>query len=308
MIQYLQQTKKDSVLASITKYKGGSWVYVENPSDDELAELVKKFKLDEGHLEDAIDPDEVPRVEREDELTYVFTRFPNIGDDLLLTTIPLLFIVGPKTLITISRMPMPQMAKIMASTTLDASQPVNAMLQLLDTIVDEYERRLNRISKQILTTRNRLRVQRISNNDFIAFVNIEDTLNEFMAAMLPTSTILKRLLVGRYIGLDEDNREFIEDLILSNEQSIEACKSNIKTIVSIREAYSTIATNNLNQIIRVLTSITVILTVPTIVTSAYGMNVDLPNADHPQAFGLVILVSVIISLMLLLFFRFKKWL
>jgi magnesium transporter len=129
-----------------------------------------------------------------------------------------------------------------------------------------------------------------------------------MAALVPSSTILKRLLIGRYLTMHEDDKELIEDLLLSNEQSIEGCKSNIKTIVSIREAYSTIATNNLNQIIRVLTSITVVLTIPTIIGTIYGMNVVLPLGTNPGAVWLLLGFMLITSALLLVFFRYKKWL
>jgi len=309
MLAYWYRTTRDKDFQELDSFKKGCWIYAEDPNDAEQALLIDKYKLDPGLLEDALDQDEVPRVEREDDLTYLYARFPYVDEHKQISTTPVLFVIGPDTFLTVSRLQIPKFETVVSGREdMFTTQRLKLMLQLLDIIVDEYERRLTGISKRILSTRNRLKVEQIGNRDFIEFVNIEDALNDFMAALVPSSTILKRLLIGRYLTMHEDDKELIEDLLLSNEQSIEGCKSNIKTIVSIREAYSTIATNNLNQIIRVLTSITVVLTIPTIIGTIYGMNVVLPLGTNPGAVWLLLGFMLITSALLLVFFRYKKWL
>ena len=95
--------------------------------------------------------------------------------------------------------------------------------------------------------------------------------------------------------LFEEDMELVEDLSLSNRQLIEIAKSNLKNIVNVREAYSTIMTNNLNKTMKTLTSITVILTIPTIVASFFGMNVDLPFDNHPLAYVFILLLTFIVG-------------
>lgn len=308
MINYWYKTIRDKKFKQLENFKAGSWVYAQAPTRDEQKYLVDQFGLDKGMIDDALDIDEVPRFESEDDIHYIFTRFPYTDQHKQIVTVPVLFVISPDLLITISRYPLPRFEQLMQTNSVHTTQRAKLVLQIIDIIVDEYEHHLTAISKQIIGVRNRLRVEQITNRDFIQFVTIEDELNDFMAALLPTNTILKRLLIGRHMKLFAEDDELIEDLMLSNEQSIETCRSNMKTIVSIRDAYSTIATNNLNQIIRVLTSFTVILTIPTIVASILGMNVSLPFDNQPNAFWLVIGCILLAIIILILVFRRQKWL
>jgi magnesium transporter len=308
MIRYHYRNLRSKHLSEIPDYRQGSWVYVEDPSELEIEQLCEQFELDRGLIDDALDMDEVPRVEAEAGLSYIYTRFPYTDEKMQITTAPMLFVQGPKLFITVSLKPLPQLEKLLAREDVFTTQQLKLMLQIMNRVTSQYERYLTRISRQILATRNRLRVQSIANKDFVEFVTIEDVLNEFLGALLPTNTILRRLLNGKLLKLYDEDEDLVEDLFLSNEQFIESAKSNIKTITSIREAYSTIAANNLNQVIRLLTSVTVILTIPTMVASFYGMNVALPGANNPQAAGLIIIGTLLATAGLVWLFKKRGWL
>jgi len=167
------------------------------------------------------------------------------------------------------------------------TQRAKLVLQILHQIVEQYDAFINSTSKQIKLIRSRLRGHEISNQDFIDFVVIEDELNEFLAALMPTNATLRRLMRGRYIPLFEEDQDIIEDLLLNNEQSIEACSSNIKSIVNIREAYSSISSNNLNRTMKRLTVVTVLVMLPSMFYGMYGMNIDLPYQHEPWAFNVL---------------------
>ena len=119
---------------------------------------------------------------------------------------------------------------------------------------------------------------------------------------------MKNLLSHKLIRLFEEDRDLIEDLFLNNDQLIQLSKENLRSIVNIRDAYSTIMTHNTNRVIRFFTSVTVILTIPTIIASVYGMNVDLPFAGSPFAFLGVTIAIVIVSLGLIVMFLMNDWL
>ena len=280
---------------------------VESPTEDEIDSLVAQLDLEPGHLEDALDPDEMPRLEKEAQLTYIFVRYAYTNDDLELTTSPLLFITGKDLLITVALTSLPRLprftsGKIQFSTT----QQTRLALQILDQIVDQYEVFINNISRQIKTIRTRLRTHDVSNQDFVDFVVIEDELNEFLSAMLPTNAILRRLMLGRHIKLAEDDKDVVEDLLLNNEQSIEGCRSNVKSIINIREAYSTIASNNLNRSMKILTAATVIIALPNVFYGMFGMNVDLPFQHAPWAYGAVVGLTVVLMVTIFLLGRAKR--
>ena len=309
MIRYLYKSIRSKELKEIDSYKPGSWIYVESPTDDEAAMLIEKFDLDPGHIDDARDEDEMPRLEREENLVYIFTRFAYTNDDLQVTTAPLLFVIGKEILMTISPRKIPRMEKfIEGKIDFSTTQRTKLVLQIMDQVVDQYEVFLNNIGRQIKTIRARLRVEEIRNSDFIQFVLIEDELNEFLSALTPTNAILRRLLLGKHIPLYAEDEDLVEDLLLNNEQAIEGCRSSLKSIVNIREAYSTIISNNLNQVIRILTVLTMLISVPMLVASIYGMNVALPFEKSPLAFSGIMTASLVLSIILLSVFRYKRWL
>ncbi|RMD59430.1 magnesium transporter CorA family protein, partial [Candidatus Parcubacteria bacterium] len=126
--------------------------------------------------------------------------------------------------------------------------------------------------------------------------------------LIPTSTILQNLLKGGYFPLYEEDEELVEDLLLSTNQLIEMSKATLKYIVNIRDAYSTIMSHELNRVMKILTSLTIILTIPTMIASFYGMNVALPWATSPLAFVGIILFTLVVSVLLLVLFIKNRWL
>jgi magnesium transporter len=285
MIKYYYKSLRSEQVQELAEYKRGCWVYVEAPTPDETDMLIDKFKLDPGHIEDALDEDEMPRLEKEDNQSYIIVRYAYKNSEGELVTVPLLFVFSDDIVITISLVHLPCLESFLAGKIEFATtQRAKLVLQILHQIVEQYDVYINGTSKQIKLIRSRLRGHEISNQDFIDFVLIEDELNEFLAALMPTNATLRRLLRGRYIPLFEEDQDIIEDLLLNNEQSIEACNSNIKSIVNIREAYSSISSNNLNRTMKRLTVFTVMIMLPSMFYGMYGMNIDLPYQHHATAF------------------------
>lgn len=309
MISYFYRAAKaGSECQLLDEYKPGVWVHVDLPTPEEIEEIAERFNLEQDILMDVLDENEMPRVEREGEDTYIFTRHAFTNDELQISTSPILFVVRNNLLLTISRLRFTRIDRF-ASNRIDfgTKRHVELMLQIFDQIDDEYETKLNSISRQIKSIRSRLRVEEIHNKDFIDFVTIEDVLNDFLSTLSPTNSILRRLLLGRHLKLDEDDRDLVEDLLLNNEQSIVGCKSSLKTIVNIREAYSTIMSNNLNRVIRLLTILTVVISIPTLIASIYGMNTNLPLADEPYAFSALAAISIILTVLFIYMFKRSRW-
>ena len=308
MIRYLFKNSETQSFGELKDYRKGAWVDVASPSEDEVKALCAKFKLDEGHIADALDPDEVPRIEKEGDLTYVFVRYPYAAPGGEFETSPLLFIVGPKQFITVAAGQARFLERFMrGGEQINVAQPDKTLLVIMEEVIDQYEQLINRISRQINTIRSRLKGQTISNKDFVNFVVVEDALNEFLSAMIPLAGVLRRTL--RYSSSDvfaSVSDDDVEDLILNNDQSIENCRSNIKSVVNIREAYSTINSNNLNQTMKMLTAVTVLITFPNVVFSMYGMNIGLPLSGEPWAFALLLAISLGLPLSLLVWARRRK--
>ena len=307
MIKYYFKSLRNERVQELDGYKAGCWVYVEAPSESEIEELVKKFGLTEGHLQDALDEDEMPRLEKEGEQSYIYVRFAYKDIDGDLVTAPLLFIFSGDIVITVSQVRLPALdsfltGKISFATT----QRAKLILLILQQIVDRYDAYISKTSKQIKLIRSRLRGHEINNQDFIDFVMIEDELNEFLSSLMPTNATLRRLLLGRYVPLFAEDQDIVEDLLLNNEQSIEACNSNMQSIIHIREAYTSISSNNLNRTIKILTIVTVLIMLPSMFYGLYGMNVDLPFQHHAWSFLAIILFTLIFNIFVIVIARRKR--
>lgn len=282
MIKYFFKSLRSEHVQDLDNYKPGCWVYVEAPSQEEIAQLVKKFGLTEGHLQDALDEDEMPRLEKEGDQSYIFVRFAYKSIDGELVTAPLLFIFSKDIVVTISQVRLPSLdAFLGGKVNFATTQRAKLILLILQQIVEQYDGFITYTSKQIKLIRSRLRGHEISNQDFIDFVMIEDELNEFLSSLMPTNATLRRLLLGRYMPLFAEDQDIVEDLLLNNEQSIEACNSNMQSIIHIREAYTSISSNNLNRTMKILTAATVIIALPNVFYSMYGMNIHLPWQTEP---------------------------
>lgn len=293
MITYYYRSLRRLDIQELSEYKRGSWVYVEAPSVRELEALAEKFKLELGHLQDALDEDEMPRLEKEGDHIYMFVRFAYKNTENEVVTAPLLFVFADDALITVSLVRFPALNRFLtARIDFATTQRAKLVLQILREVVEQYDTFISGTSKQIKFIRSRLRSHGISNKDFVDFVTIEDELNEFLGALQPTNATLRRLLLGRHMPLFEEDQDIVEDLLLANEQSIEASSSNIKSIVNIREAYSSISSNNLNQTMKVLTVATVIIALPNLFYGMYGMNVPLPLQHEPWAYWVVLVFTL----------------
>lgn len=310
MITYFYRGTNSHLLQKLPKFKEGAWVHVTKPTDEDKRVLGNKLGLADDLLHDALDIDEMPRIHTEDNTTYVFSRFARKLSDGRVTTSPILLAVGANFIATISAEPcqdLEQFAK--TDIEFDTTDRAQMLLECLDVILETYNQQLVTINRKIRTARSSLSVARVSNKDFIQFVEVEDVLNEMLGDLVPTNAVLHTLSNPRKnLRFYEDDKEQIEDIILIAGQLIDSIKGSLKTIVNIREAYSNIATNNLNRQIKLLTTLTVVLTIPTIVGSFFGMNVPVPFAGNALAFFGIITATSGIAVLIIYLFRKSGWL
>ena len=322
MIKYFYKDNKSEKVRLFNEFRSGCWIHVESPTPSEITFLREKFNLSAGLLRDALDIYEVPRLEIEEGQTYIFTRFaywqsPKVqlsayapngykGETTLISTEPVLIILGDKFLMTFSLNPLPFMKDLLEDGNFYTTKKISLFFKIFVKIHYIYNTFLHNIARLIRSTT--IELEKINNKDIIQFVTYESVLNDFLTALEPTNVILKNLFSGKFLKLTDQEKEWVEDLYFSNSQLIELSQANLRNIVNIREAYSTIITNNLNRVIRLLTSLTVILAVPTMIASIYGMNIDLPFDHSPNAFFIIISAIVFIASALLFIFLKKRWL
>lgn len=307
MITYYYKSIRTDGLKELVEAQRGTWVYVETPTEHEIEQLAKRFKLEPGSLEDALDEDEQPRLEREGDQTYIFVRFAYRTPSGGIETGPLLIIFDKEHVITVSPFHVPALDWLMQGRVEFATtQRAKLILLILTHISEQYDSFIGQTSRKIKAIRTRLRNQGITNQDLIDFVTLEDELSEFQASLMPTNATLRRLLVGKNIPLFEEDQDIVEDLLLNNEQSIEAIRSNLRSIANIRDAYSAITSNNLNQTITLLTLATILVALPNVFFGMYGMNVKLPFQHSDWAYPALVGFNVVLILSIVFYARKKR--
>jgi magnesium transporter len=307
MIKYYYKNLRGDSITELEQAKPGTWVYVEAPSEEEIATLTAQFKLEEGYLQDALDEDEVPRLEREGDQAYIFVRYAYKKSDGDLDTAPLLIIFHGSVIITVARASLPAAeALLRGRTPLATTQRTKLILLMLSHISAQYDFFISQTSRKIKAIRSRLRSQGVTNQDLIDFATIEDELNEFHSSLQPTNATLRRLLVGRQLPLFDEDTDIVEDLLLNNEQSIEAIRSNLRSIENIREAYSAISSNNLNRMLTILTIATILISIPSVAMGIYSLNIPIPFQRTHWIFYVIMAINVTLMSAVLFIARKKK--
>jgi magnesium transporter len=156
--------------------------------------------------------------------------------------------------------------------------------------------------------RDMTRMRNISARDIQRSVLFEQELNETISALVHTQNWLQQLMKGNYLKMSEDESELLEDLLIENGQVLDSAKSILKTIQNIRGASEAILTQNLNNTIRMLTAITIVLTIPTLISSLFGMNVILPFRENAHGFWIILSAILATVLATIYFFIRNKWL
>ena len=177
--------------------------------------------------------------------------------------------------------------------------------QLIEKITQSFERQL--ISLRRAVHRDRVKLRKIGNQEIVRFVNYEHKLNDMVAAVLPTNVALQHIAGGNYLEIREDDKEDINDLRIDNEQVVDSARTLLKTIQNVRSATESILANNLNNRIKTLTVLTILLTIPMVVSSLYGMNVPLPFAEHAYAFEYVVGLVVAAVALMVWYFKRNDW-
>lgn len=305
VIWFYRSTPYDSKLVSDDEaHQHGDWIRVERPDENEAAHLVA-LGVDGDEISDALDPNEVPRIDSENDWTYFITRLPDTDDDFNDFTTPILFALGRKYIVTVSREPLGRLWEpFIGRNTIVTSDRENLFFSMMDAITDSYEARVAKINRDMRAVTNDVRGLRP--RDIITLVEYERKLNDYLDALLPTNTALERIRAGKYLHLAEDDRDLVEDLSVDMEQVIARCKSLLRTITNVRDSYRAVMDTKLNETMRILTVATLAITIPTMLAGLYGMNVPLPASNSPWIFIQIIAVSVFAAFVVVYYFLRRR--
>ena len=300
MINYYRSSAYSTGIVADTGHLHGDWIRVERPDEEEVSVLMS-LGVDPDVVSDALDPNEVPRIESEDDWTYIITRLPGNDDDFNDFTTPILFAVGRKYICTVSRDSLGRLWQpFIDGNTTPTQERENMFFAMMDAITDSYEKRVASINRQMRAVTSDVR--KLRPNDISVLVEYERKLNDYLDALLPTNTSLERIRAGKYFRLEDEDRDLVETLSVDMEQVIARCKSLLRTITNVRDSYRAVMDTKLNETMRILTVATLAITIPTMLAGLYGMNVPLPGAESRWAFVMIIFISLAAAVSLVYYF------
>jgi len=306
VFSYYFKSDSDSEFITLDKPRPGCWIHVDQAVSSDISEISTLTGVEHADIYDALDKHEIPRVEMENNEVIVFARTP-IDPQSGLYTSTLTVLLTKDYIITIS----PHQS-MLVQTILGQKPQINTqdktkfLLYLLLKMTQAYTRQIKKIRSDVLMQEKDL--ARIESEDIISLTRFEENLNQYSSSLLPMRNVLEDLARGKYIKLSEEDENLLDDLMNASIQSEDLCTVNLLSIRSLRDSYQIIFTNQLNKTIKLLTALTIILSMPTVVASLYGMNVKLPFASLNSAFILILVFIALISYLSLLVFKKKKWL
>ncbi|UPM56038.1 magnesium transporter CorA family protein [Gottfriedia acidiceleris] len=291
----------------------GCWINAINPTEQEIQYLVQKLDLDLDFIKDPLDDEERSRIEVEGEHTLIIVDIPIVAHDdnghTIFDTIPIGMIISSSTFVTICLSENPIFERFIYQKVKGffTFKKTRFALQLLHTTSSYYLRYLKQINRKTNEIEAELH-QSTRNQELFTMLNLEKSLVYFTTSLKSNKIVMQKILKGNILKMYEDDEDLLEDVIIENKQAIEMAEVYSNILSGMMNTFASVISNNLNIVMKFLTSITIILSIPTMVSSFYGMNVDnIPLAKIPHAFSMVIGISAILSTTIALIFWKKRY-
>jgi magnesium transporter len=311
MIQYFKNINNQTV--EVTPAENSTWINLLPPfQEQEFIDLSERLNIPIEFLRDSLDIDERPRFEIDEQVKFIIIKTPTENNsfndsDAYYITIPICIILTPQHIVTVNSFDNEAIKKFLRTFEKRHPDQKNMMvLKVFEKVVQNFMDYLKEINhkrnlyEQKLYDSNR-------NEELLELMRVQKSLVYFVTALRSNELMMMKLERTNFLELNEDEREFLNDLIIDNSQALEMANIYTNILSATLDAFASIISNNLNNIMKRLTSITIVLSLPALVTSIYGMNVELPYMHSPHAFYIPVIISLAISILISWYFMKRKW-
>ena len=301
-----------NVTEEVTEYKRGNWINMIAPSDEEIQTVCENLKIQEDFIRYALDPEERARIdyEEDDGTTLILADVPVIESDedqKEYSTIPVGFIiVRDEYFITVSLMENEVIRRMnpIINKSVATYKKSRLVLQCLYVNAEIYLNLLKTINRETEIAEKELRETR-KNKSLLRLLSLEKSLVYFTTSLKANEVVMERMNRGKVIKLYEEDEDLLEDVLIENKQAMEMSKIYSDILSGVMDAYSSII---LNGVMKILTAITIIISVPTMISSFWGMNVRVPMQDNPLGFAIIIVASILIGVIVTIALKKKNYL
>lgn len=301
MIEMFKTSETGHGIEKIDAIEKGCWINLVDPTEQELYIIQTSLGVLPGFLRDPLDEEETPRIDVEEDQTLIIVDIPyafQVGKNLKFETIPLGVLVTDEYLITVC---------LKESTIIEAFKgnkikefytykKTRFTYQILFQVAKDYLRYLKHIDKKTDDVEKFLH-KSMRNRELFRMLELEKSLVYFNTSLRANEIMLEKLLRGKYLKMYEEDQDFLEDVIIENKQAIEMASIYSSILNGMMSTFASVISNNLNMVMKLLASITIVMSIPTMIASFFGMNVTLPfREENPFAFMFILGISGLVSL------------
>lgn len=306
----IYKSDTNGVLSNIDSIENGAWINMIDPSKEEILLISKKLSIPQDFIRAALDEEEGSRIEFENNATLVIIDIPFTEmDDNSLTydTYPLAIIYTENIIITVCLKNSPVLTdfaleKIPSFFTF---KKVRFMLQILYRVSNYYLLYLRQINKKSLLVEKTL-YKSLRNRELVQLFALQKSLVYFSTSLKSNDLTLEKLLKQEILTKYDEDKDILEDVIIENKQAIEMCSIYDNVLHGTMNVFASIISNNQNQVMKYLTSVTIVLSIPTLISGMLGMNVGgVPFFDNPNGFWNMCIIVAIITIAITIYLSKK---
>lgn len=294
----------------------GVWINMFNPTQEEIEYVINKTGADKGFIENSLDTEERSHIDTEDDQILISINVPvkemtaKSAKVKKYTTIPLgMIIVKDDYIITISSEKLKVLNNITSEKIILGEfatyKKSRIIFQVLYKVAEEYIRFLDIISKDIERFEDKIEKTTMQNRELVKLIHFQKSMVYFDAALKSNQSVMERLKRGKIIKLYEEDEDILEDAAIENRQAMEMVTTYSEILNGMIDVFGTMVSNNLNLVMKFLTSITILISVPTLISSILGMNVTFPFSTNVLGFWGAIIVSGVATLLTWMYLRKK---
>lgn len=294
----------------IPNWQPNCWVNVECPTDDDFRFLKEELKVPASFLNDIADTDERPRTDTEGNWLLTILRIPiqTPHQKVPYTTVPIGIITNNEIIVSIcyfSTEMIPDFIQHTCRKGINVPNKHELILRIIYSSAVWFLKYLKQINNEVSTAEKELE-RSIKNEDLLRLMNLQKTLVYFNTSIRGNEVMIGKL---KTIFQDTDflDKELVEDVIIELKQALNTVNIYSDILTGTMDAFASIISNNVNTIMKRMTSLSIVLMLPTLIASFYGMNVDIHLEEVPFAFSLIVLFSIGLSTLAFVIFRKIKW-
>jgi len=305
-------------LKLIEQPESDCWINIAPPFNmEQLENLSNQLDIPFSFIVDCIDQYERSRYEKQDDAKLIVINTPilnegfDMEDEATYITIPVGIILIPSMIVTVCSVNNPMMEWFEKNVlkNIKPEDRSNFVIKIFERNVYYFLHYLREINKRISQIEKELNYSS-KNQELNKLLHLQKALIYFVNDIRANEMVLMKIQRTDFLNLgdDLDAKELFQDILIDNSQALEMANVYSNILGNMMGAFASIISNNLGHVVNRLTAVTIALMLPTLVAGIYGMNVDLPFQHHPHAFTIVVIISILVTILFVVYFRKKRWL